>query len=88
MQTAKQLLQEAVSGSKFAMEAVQQSETAHTEFQKVSLNPVLVASNLCCCCFTVVLLSQLSCKLDMHDIKHQLCNIWHDAVCLTCTIIS
>lgn len=32
---AKELLQEAVSGSKFAVEAVQHSATAHITFQKV-----------------------------------------------------
>lgn len=37
MQVAKAVLKEAVSGSRFAVEAVEQSEVAHITFQKVSL---------------------------------------------------
>lgn len=37
MQVAKAVLKEAVSGSKFAVEAVEQSDVAHITFQKVSL---------------------------------------------------
>jgi hypothetical protein len=37
VQVAKAILKEAVSGSKFAVEAVEQSNVAHITFQKVSL---------------------------------------------------
>jgi len=37
VQVAKAILKEAVSGSKFAVEAVEQSDVAHITFQKVSL---------------------------------------------------
>ena len=35
VQVAKAILKEAVSGSKFAVEAVEQSDVAHITFQKV-----------------------------------------------------
>lgn len=37
VQVAKAVLKEAVSGSKFAVEAVEQSDLAHITFQKVQL---------------------------------------------------
>ena len=37
LQVAKAVLKEAVSGSKFAVEAVEQSDVAHITFQKVQL---------------------------------------------------
>ena len=51
MQVAKAVLKEAVSGSKFAVEAVEQSDVAHITFQKVSLQAnhndfVQIQSNL------------------------------------------
>ena len=50
LQVAKDLLKEAVSGSKFAVEAVEQSQTAHITFQKVVPLTCIFTYSMPVCC--------------------------------------